>query len=221
MKKFRLFILAILCISMCLVCTKDIQVLAEELPNNIVLEGASEGIIFIPGNEDFLVKENMLPGTKVSRRMQIINNYTDAYELYMRAERVTKEEEFDLLKKINIKIFYKDTIIYDGPTTGENGMNTDIYLGNYSSGDEAELYAVATLDGKAIKNEYKNKRAEVRWIFTANRKEKDKLPQEETEYKGYITKTGENNNVLWYVFTLCIGIISLYIAKEKIGRRGV
>ena len=44
MKKFRLFILAILCISMCLVCTKDIQVLAEELPNNIVLEGASEGI---------------------------------------------------------------------------------------------------------------------------------------------------------------------------------
>ena len=55
MKKFRLFILAILCISMCLVCTKDIQVLAEELPNNIVLEGASEGIIFIPGNEDFLV----------------------------------------------------------------------------------------------------------------------------------------------------------------------
>ena len=47
MKKFRLFILAILCISMCLVCTKDIQVLAEELPNNIVLEGASEGIIFI------------------------------------------------------------------------------------------------------------------------------------------------------------------------------
>ena len=126
MKKFRLFILAILCISMCLVCTKDIQVLAEELPNNIVLEGASEGIIFIPGNEDFLVKENMLPGTKVSRRMQIVNNYTDAYELYMRAERVTKEEEFDLLKKINIKIFYKDTIIYDGPATGENGKNSDI-----------------------------------------------------------------------------------------------
>lgn len=135
--------------------------------SNVKLEGNAEGIVFIPGDEPFLYKTNMVPGDKISRSIYIINEYDVSYDLYMRAERVTPKEEFDLLQKINLKIVYDDKILYEGPVSGEEGLVKNVYLGKIVPGEYKTLKAEASLDGPETSNEYKNKVAQVDWIFTA------------------------------------------------------
>lgn len=144
-------------------------VLAQTLPSNVHLVGDEDGILIsLPeGETDFLYKEGMLPGDSVDREMFIENKYDRPYTLYIRAERITEKEQYDLLTKLNLKINYDGEIIYDGPVSGEDGMANDIELGTFQPGDKAELYAVVTLDGLSTGDEYMNKEGVVDWIFTA------------------------------------------------------
>ena len=82
----------------CLVFTQVNTVSASmtTLPSNVQLVSDSEGLISIPEDEPFLIKMGMLPGDSVERTMTIQNNYEYAYDLYLRAERVSEKEEFDL-----------------------------------------------------------------------------------------------------------------------------
>lgn len=141
----------------------------EVLPSNIKLEGNSNGIVFISGDEPFLYKNNMLPGDSVSRKMILKNNYTDSYAIYLRGARISKKEAYDLLSKIDLKITYDNTPIYNGVVSGEEGMSEDIPLGTVKPGEEKDLVATATLDGRLVGNEFKNKYGAVEWIFTAVR----------------------------------------------------
>ena len=147
------------------------------LPSNVQLVGDSEGLISIPEDEPFLIKMGMLPGDSVERTMTIQNNYEYAYDLFLRAERVSEKEEFDLLTKLELSVYDGDQLIYEGPASGEDGMIKDISLGTYEPGDKTELYAVVELDGPSTGNEYKNKYAEVNWIFTAVRDEEPVQPE--------------------------------------------
>lgn len=162
----------------CLVFTQVNTVSASmtTLPSNVQLVGDSEGLISIPEDEPFLIKMGMLPGDSVERTMTIQNDYEYAYDLYLRAERVSEKEEFDLLTKLELSVYDGEELIYKGPASGEDGMIKDISLGTYEPGDKTELYAVVELDGPSTGNEYKNKYAEVNWIFTAVRAE---VPEEE------------------------------------------
>ena len=147
-----------------------IQVEANTLaPPNVQLLGDANGLVHIPEDDLFLHYPNMLPGDSIKRTLEIKNDYEYPYELFLRAERVSPEEEYDLLNKLELTIKYKDTVIYAGPTSGEYELTDDISLGIFDPGQEETLVAEVLLDGPSTGNEYKNKYAEVDWIFTAIR----------------------------------------------------
>ena len=89
-------------------------------PPNVQLLGNADGLVHISNTEDmFLYRYNMLPGDSAERTLEIKNQYEDSYELFLRAERVSEKEEYDLLNKLDLKITFNDKVIYVGPTSGE------------------------------------------------------------------------------------------------------
>ncbi|MGM8251452.1 LPXTG cell wall anchor domain-containing protein [Clostridium perfringens] len=180
LKKSFLFTMAILLI----ICNKGVaEVFATP---NIKLEGNANGIVFIPGDEPFLTSMNMLPGDKIKRDIILDNKDNKPYKVFVRAERVTKKEKYDLLEKINLSIKYDGKKIYSGPVSGENGMEENICLGVVKPGETNILHASVDLDGKETGNEYKNKFGQVNWIFTA-------IKLEDNE-EGSTIGIGNNNN---------------------------
>lgn len=188
----------------------------DNIPENIKLVGDANGIVFIPGEEPFLNKLDMLPGGSVERELIIQNNYERPYELYLKAERVTKKEEYDLLDKIELKITYKDKVIYDGPASGEPGLENNISLGSFNPGDETKLIAIAKLDGETIGNEYKNKLVQVDWVFTAVNKI-DSTTVIEAETPTFMNvKTGDIMSFGTVVLLLVgSGIVGFLVKKKK------
>ena len=196
-------------------------VLAQTLPSNVHLVGNEDGILIsLPGEEtNFLYKDGMLPGDSIDREMIIENKYEQPYTLYMRAERVTpKEEKFDLLTKLQLKITYKDEVIYEGPVSGEDGLVKDIELGTFQPGDETKLHAVVTLDGPSTGHEYMNKEGAVDWIFTAASEDPYIEPEEPTEPDKKPTdapKTGDNSVVSYAAVALGSLMLLLVVAKKN------
>ena len=166
----------------------------EKAPSNVKLEGNATGLVHIPGDDLFLFFENMLPGDSVKRVMVIKNEYEHPFELFLRAERVSEKEEFDLLNKINLTITYKDKGLYKGYASGEYDITENISLGVFQPGQEEILEAVAELDGPTTGNEYKNKYAEVKWIFTAVRSEEDDESTENPEQGDSEAPQGPDEN---------------------------
>ena len=192
----------------------------ENIPENIKLVGEADGIIFIPGEEPFLNKLDMLPGDSIQRELIIENNYEKPYELYLKAERVTEKEEFDLLSKLELQILYKDKIIYEGPASGEDGLQNNISLGSYNPGDKTSLVAIVKLDGETTGNEYKNKIVQVDWIFTAVNKE-DTINENMEETKAFMNiKTGDVGIAGTILTLLGSGIATVMFNKTKKEKRG-
>lgn len=136
---------------------------------NVELEGNAKGIVFISGDEPFLWSDNVLPGDKLERNIVLRNNYDSPYKIFMKASRVTKKEKYDLLEKMDLRVTYDGINIYTGPVSGENGLEENIFLGTINPGESKTLNAVASFPGKTMGNEYKNKKGQVDWIFTAVR----------------------------------------------------
>lgn len=190
----------------------------EVLPPNVKLEGNSDGIVFISGDEPFLYKENMLPGDTVSRKMILKNNYTDSYFVYLRGERISKKETYDLLDKIDVDIKYDNKSIYNGKILGRNDESREIPLGLIKPGEEKHLIASATLDGDAIGNEYKNKKVAVNWIFTAVRipgknDDSTNIYDKVKKYiKNVLPKTGYESE---YLFGGIIVVAGIYLVIKR------
>lgn len=190
----------------------------EVLPSNVKLEGNSKGIVFISGDEPFLYKKNMLPGDTVSRKMILKNNYTDSYFVYLKGERISKEEPYDLLDKIYVNIMYNNKSIYNDKILGRNKESKEIPLGLIKPGEEKYLTATATLDGDAVGNEYKNKEVEVNWIFTAVRipDKNDNRTRIYDKFKKYmkniLPKTGYENE---YLFGGIIVVVGIYLVIKR------
>ncbi|MBB6624398.1 LPXTG cell wall anchor domain-containing protein [Clostridium gasigenes] len=176
-------------------------------PPNVKLIGNAEGLVNVPGESPFLQGVNMLPGDNITRQMVIENDYDYPYEIFLKAERVTPKEEYDLLEKLHLKINYNDKTIYNGVIIGENLLVDNISLGVINPGENKILIGEVELEGSTIGNEYKNKYGEIKWIFTAVRKE--------TSIK--IPYTGDKG-ILPYVIVAILslgGIITITI----VGRR--
>ncbi|SDP68109.1 hypothetical protein [Clostridium gasigenes] len=149
----------------------------------------------------------MLPGDNITRQMVIENDYDYPYEIFLKAERVTPKEEYDLLEKLHLKINYNDKSIYNGIIIDENVLVDNISLGVINPGENKILIGEVELEGSTIGNEYKNKYGEIKWIFTAVRKE----TSIKTPYTG-------DEGILPYVIVAILslgGIITITI----VGRR--
>ncbi len=206
---------------------------AKELaPPNVELLGNANGIIFIPGDKPFLEFNNMLPGDKVKRKLIIENKFTDSYEIYLRAERLSPKEEFDLLEKLNMTIKYEGETIHHGDALGEQSLKENILIGTVNPNEKKELIAEVELDGESTGNEYKNKKGEVKWVFTAVRKPVP-LPSgglngsNQGQVGGSIgsnssdvatsPKTGDEG-ILKYLILLLMCIIGFKVINKKEGR---
>ena len=92
------------------------------------------------------------------RHLPSKNKYDKTYKLYLKGERVTPKETYDLLDVINLKITHKDEVIYEGAVSGEDGMIEHIDLGTYNPGDEHIYLGTYTNKGskgiKAFGNRY-------------------------------------------------------------------
>lgn len=159
----------------CLVFTTMNPIFAStnQLPENVRLLGTTDGMLSFQGDEPFLMKHGMMPGDRVEQLLIIHNDHDYASELFLRAERVSEAEEFDLLSKLELTIYHKEGIIYKGPACGSGGLNENISLGVYKPGEADVLYAAVELDGPSTSNDYLGKEAEVNWIFTATHVEED------------------------------------------------
>lgn len=215
---FKKFLLVVSLLSI-----TNIQVGADTLfPPNVELLGDASGLVHIPSDDLFLYYPDMIPGDSIKQTLEIKNKYEHPYKLFMRAKRVSPVEEYDLLEKLDLKIIYKGETIYEGPTSGEDKLVGDISLGTFEPGDEEEFIAEVKLDGPSTGNEYKNKYAQVDWIFTAVRDEdaptnttpttSNKKP---TSNRNNLVSTGDNNQVLLYSILAGASFILLLVSIKS------
>jgi len=219
----NIFKILILSLSLLLI-TGTIGDAAELAPPNVELEGNANGIVYIPGNEPFLEFRGMVPGDKIKRRLVLSNKFTDSYEIFMRAERISEKEEYDLLEKLKMKIDHNDGNLHEGDATGEHSIKENVSLGKINPGESKELVAEVDLDGQSTGNEYKNKSGEVKWIFTAVRTPREDKPtggtppdnnQSNNNSTSKPPQTGDNG-ILGYL----IAIASCFIVFKVINRKG-
>lgn len=193
----------------------------EKAPPNVELEGNANGIVYIPGDEPFLLGKEMVPGDKITRTLEIKNKHNKSYKLYLKAQRVTPEENYDLLEAINLKITYKDKILYEGPVSGKEGMKENIDLGTYKPGDEENLVAAVEFDSNisASDSNYWNKEAQVDWIFTAQATEDISNPVTPPSITGPSGNTNSpqtgDTSILPYVILGGVSIVTLFKVKNK------
>ena len=227
------FIKKILLVTSLLSIITCIKVDAETLnPPNVQLLGNAKNLVHIPGDEFFLYYPNMLPGDSIKRTLEIKNDYEYPYELSLKAKRVSEKETYDLLDKLDLKIIYKNKVIYEASANGENELTEGISLGTFNPGQDEKFIAEVTLDGPSTGNEYRDKVAQVDWIFTAIRKEetdskKDKVTIEsnKNDIKGEFsgnsnnnfsesTKTGDDS-VFIYLILVLTTILLLIMSRKK------
>lgn len=215
-----------------------IKVDADTLdPPNVQLLGNANELVYIPDDDLFLQHPNMIPGDYIRRTLEIKNKHKYPYKLFLRAERVSTKEEYDLLDKLDLKISYEDEVIYDEAVNGEDKLIKGISLGVFNPGQEENLIAEVKLDGASTGNEYKNKSAQIDWIFTAVRSEderhdndketldkvdnKDKTDQypndlesDEDDMWSESPKTGEDG-IFIYVILGITSILLLLISRKN------
>lgn len=189
------------------------------VPANVILEGNANGLISIP-DDTFLEFLDMMPGDEESGTIHIRNTDKSSFELYLRAERMTSKVEFDLLDHISLKVTYGDRVIYEGPVSGEEGLNKSIYLGTFKPSESADLVANIVLDGETMTEAYGNQVAQVNWIFTALRENDgntttnpDHSTSTPSQTKPNSPQTGDSS-VMLYV-TLAAGSIVLLVLNNK------
>lgn len=222
----NIFKILILSLSLLLI-TGTVGDAAELAPPNVELEGNANGIVYIPGDEPFLEFKGMVPGDKIKRRLVLSNKFTDSYEIFIRAERISEKEEYDLLEKLKMKIEYNNSTLHEGDATGEASIKENVSLGKINPGESKELVAEVELDGQSTGNEYKNKSGEVKWIFTAVRTQ-DENTGENTSNNNQSNNNSSNidssskppktgdNGILGYL----IVIISCFIVFKVVNRKG-
>lgn len=221
MKNF--IIKCITVVSLLLITTIQGEALTKA-PSNVILEGNANGLVSIP-EDTFLEYLNMLPGDKENGIINIKNAYDKSFELYLRAERVSEKQDYDLLDKIQLKVTYKDNILYQGPVNGEQpevgtSMANNIYLGTFDPSDTRSITAEIELDGPSTTNEYRGKFAQVDWIFTAIATQDENIESDvdgdsnSSDKNPQPPKTGDTGIVLYIAMALGGGTL-LTIANKK------
>lgn len=134
---------------------------------NLELRGDTAGLVINPSNNLFNLT-NLNPGDTVEAEIDIKNEYTRAFNLSMKAERIGEapgEEDVDLFEQLIITVYYGADEVYSGPM--KDFASTNIDLGRYNPGDEKILRAVVHLPGPETGNEFQGAAVDVKWIFTA------------------------------------------------------
>lgn len=200
-------------------------------------------------NQLFFNVEDMLPGDTITKYIRIYNSsdkdYTLSYDAYRFDNQMPKEGEVDLLDVIDLEITKSGDIleepVFKGKIFDENTNNQVIKLGTIKSGQEPVIFkATVTMDPNAGE-EYKNREAEISWIFRAEGDEGEDTSKDPTddplknppspdiietpydpttvdlinydkgEYRGLVSKTGDYNYLIIYAVLALGSLITGYV----------
>lgn len=219
----------------------------------------SDGIFELTGlmNDLFFNVKDMLPGDTITKYIRIYNtsgkDYTLSYDAYRSKEQMPKEGEIDLLDVIDLEITKSgdklEEPVFKGKIFDEYTNDRVIKLGTIKSSQKSSQEAVifkatVTMDPNAGE-EYKNKEAEISWIFKAEGDDESDDPTDKPkdsenplkpslnpsdpsintvdlscysdkgQYKGTVSKTGDNNYLIIYGL-LAVGSLMIgYVLFSK------
>ncbi|MDD3839157.1 MAG: LPXTG cell wall anchor domain-containing protein [Clostridia bacterium] len=198
--------------------------------SDLEIIGSQDGIAVKPQGEKFFDLNNLNPGDTKTAMLSIKSVYRDPFDLYMRAERVGEEQEYDLFNQLKLKVNYDGTLIFDGSMT--DFARSNISLGRINKNDHKHLLAEVYLPGRETGNEFQGKTVDVRWIFTAQSLtspdeivdiEDEEVPiggikfpesQEGADKKG-IPKTGDKTSILIYAMGFILALIGTKMAVKS------
>lgn len=134
---------------------------------DLELIGKDVGLVVEPTGERLFDLKNLNPGDTKIAKLSIKNNYTNSFNLYMRAERMGEVpvEDVDLFDILTLKVTLRGITIYEGPI--KDFAKSNISLGRFNRGANEELIATVHLPGPETGNEYQGKSVDVKWIFIA------------------------------------------------------
>lgn len=135
---------------------------------DLELIGKEIGLEVTPSSTRLFDLTNLNPGDTKEATINIKNNYTSAFELFMRTERMSEapgEEEPDMFKQLIITVYLGDEVIYTGSMM--DFATSNISLGRFNPNTNKNLRAVIHLPGPETENEFQGESVEVKWIFIA------------------------------------------------------
>lgn len=199
--------------------------------DDLELIGNDSGLVIEPESSKLFDLSNLNPGDSQEAKITIRNDYEEAFQLFMRAERVDVllgENEPDLLGQLESTIYLGEDQIYEG-SISDFAMGI-LDLGKFESGNELELRAVVHLPGPETGNEFQGSSAEVKWQFIAQADQtlgeedpENDEPREQTlgeEDPGpSLPRTGERAGVIYFIIGATLLILGLFsIVREKMAR---
>lgn len=130
--------------------------------------GSDLGLEIVPSGTKLFDLTNLNPGDTSEEKIDIKNNYTSPFEVFMRTKRTSPQPqpgEADLFSQLVLTIYLDDVVIYTGPMNGYAQNN--ISLGKINPKNEKELRAIVHLPGAETGNEFQGKSLQVKWYFMA------------------------------------------------------
>lgn len=174
-KNIKTCTISFLVVLLLTVCFSIVAVPPALAAENVKLVGDSSGLVLVPEGGKLFDLGRLNPGDKISCTLEICNNYSEPFALYMRAERIGEKSDPDLLEQLKLTIRYRGEIIYQGPASGKGGdigdMTSNISLGTFDPWECRDLIATIELPGPETGNEFQGVTSEVKWIFTAQSSE--------------------------------------------------
>lgn len=224
----------------------SLSMIAFAADSYITFEGKSTGFAFEPGSEYTATDlfdnfKNVMPGDVLKETITVKNNAKDCdyIKLYMRAVAHNEVDNplsteiaeagetvvsmTDFLAQLSMKVYDKETLIYDAAPDELDGLANDVLLGTYRSGDINILTVELTIPIQ-LGNKYANREGEVDWIFKVEAFDDPvPTPQPTESPTPQITpsspSTGDNSQVRLYWWLLstsaAVWVILLFGYKKK------
>lgn len=193
--------------------------------SNLELLGNNKGLNVSPENTNLFDISNMNPGQTVSSKITIKNDYAQAFELFLKAERIGEEPlqgEPDLYKQIQLEVTFRGKVIFNGAMIDFANSGNSISLGTFSQGEVQEIVANAYLPGAETGNEFQGKNLKTKWTFIATSTEPASSESPETRSvigTSVLPKTG--SVIETYLFSILgvaligAGIFGIYKYRKE------
>lgn len=148
--------------------TFNILAMTEAYAINLQIIGDQDGLEVIPSGTRLFDLGNLNPGDTKEEKIDIKNNYTSPFKVYMRTERRSPQPqigEADLFKQLILTVYLDNVQIYSGSM--KDYAPSNISLGDFNPNTGKELRAVVHLPGRETGNEFQGKSLTVNWYFIA------------------------------------------------------
>lgn len=157
------------------VCTICISVSSYAADNSFLTLDYTNSKKLITSSDDLFSNfETLMPGDIVSDTLSITNSNNNTIELFFKSIPISPDEYYlsedcDLLNKINLKIDFKNKIIYEGPLVGTE-LSKIISLGKFKPGESGDFKFTLTVPCE-LTNEFNMTATRVKWYFAVNEDE--------------------------------------------------